>query len=83
MGGRLDMNDILDRINKVFRIIFEDDNLTVSDQTCAEDIEEWDSLKHIGILSLLEQEFGIEFDIDEIVSMENVGDMLKVIMQKI
>lgn len=77
------MSDILDRINKVFRIIFEDDNLTVSDQTCAEDIEEWDSLKHISILALLEQEFCIEFDIDEIISMENVGDMLKVIMRKI
>lgn len=77
------MNDILERINKVFKIVFENDNLTVSEQTSAEDIEEWDSLKHIGILSLLEQEFHIEFDIDEIVSMENVGDMLKIIRKKI
>ncbi len=76
------MNDILQRVNKVFKVIFEKEDLVVTEQTCADDIEGWDSLQHINLLSMLEQEFGLEFDIDEIVTMENVGDMVKVINDK-
>ena len=71
------MNSILERINKVFKVVFG------MEETCADDIEEWDSLQHINLLSMLEKEFQIEFDIDEIISMENVGDMVKVIESKI
>lgn len=73
------MNDILNRVNKIFRIVFKKENLTVTEATCADDIEDWDSLQHINLLAMLEDEFQIEFDIDQIVSMENVGDMVKVI----
>ena len=73
------MNDILERVNKVFQIVFNDENLTVTEKTCADDIEGWDSLQHINILAMLEKEFGIEFDIDQIVFLENVGDMVKII----
>ena len=76
------MNDILQRVNKVFKVIFEKEDLVVTEQTCADDIEGGDSLQHINLLSMLEQEFGLEFDIDEIVTMENVGDMVKVINDK-
>lgn len=76
------MNDTIQRVNKVFRIIFEKEDLVVSEKTCADDIDGWDSLQHINLIAMLEQEFGIEFDIDEIVSMENVGDMIRVIDEK-
>ena len=69
----------MERINKVFQIVFGDDNLVVTEKTCADDIEGWDSLQHINILSMLEREFGIEFDIDQIILLENVGDMVRVI----
>jgi len=81
-GGKIKMSDILQRINKIFRIIFENENLVISEETCADDINEWDSLQHINLIAMLEQEFGIEFDIDEIISMENVGDMVKVISSR-
>ncbi len=77
------MKNILERINKVFQIVFGMEDLVVLEETCADDIEEWDSLQHINLLSMLEKEFEIEFDIDEIVSMENVGDMAKIIEGKL
>ncbi len=77
------MNSILERINKVFKVVFGMEDLIIREETCADDIEEWDSLQHINLLSMLEKEFQIEFDIDEIISMENVGDMVKVIESKI
>lgn len=77
------MKNILERINKVFQIVFGMEDLVVLEETCADDIEEWDSLQHINLLSMLEKEFEIEFDIDEVVSMENVGDMAKIIEGKL
>lgn len=69
----------MERINKVFKTVFGDENLVVTEETCADDIESWDSLQHINIIAMLEREFGIEFDIDQIISLENVGDMVRVI----
>ena len=73
------MSNTLERINKVFRIVFDNKDLVVMEKTSAEDIEEWDSLQHINIISMLEKEFNIEFDIDQIISLENVGDMVRTI----
>ena len=76
------MKDTMERVNKVFKTIFENEGLVVSEQTCADDIDGWDSPQHINLIAMLEQEFGINFDIDEIISMENVGDMVCVIDSK-
>lgn len=73
------MDSVLERVNKVFKIVFGDENLVVTEKTCADDIEGWDSLQHINLLTMLEKEFQIEFDIDQIISLENVGDMVRVI----
>ncbi len=77
------MNDILERINKVFQVVFEDKDLVVTGETDADQIPKWDSLQHINLLAMLEQEFHITFEIDEIISIENVGDMLSVIETKV
>lgn len=61
------MNEVLEKINEVFRNIFEKENLVISEDTSADDIEGWDSLQHVKILVMLEQEFHVEFDIDEII----------------
>lgn len=77
------MSKTLQRVNMIFKIVFAKEDLVISEQTCADDIDGWDSLQHINLLSMLEKEFDMEFDIDEIVSMENVGDMINVIESKI
>lgn len=76
------MSKTLQRVNMIFKIVFAKEDLVISEQTCADDIDGWDSLQHINLLSMLEKEFDMEFDIDEIVSMENVGDMINVIESK-
>lgn len=74
--------NIINRIQDIFRDIFDDESLEINESTNAEDIEEWDSLIHITILQTVQDEFGIEFSIDEITEMKNVGDMIKAINQK-
>ena len=42
--------EIFERLNDVFREYFDDDSITVTDDTTAADIEDWDSLEHINLL---------------------------------
>lgn len=71
--------NILKEVTDIFKIIFDKADLKITLDTNAEDIEEWDSLKHINIIAMLEEHFHLQFEIDEIIEMENVGDMVKAI----
>jgi acyl carrier protein len=75
--------EVFEKINEVFRDVFEDDDITVTDATTAADIEDWDSLEHINLVNAIEQEFGIKFNMGQIVSMKNVGEMADIIMSKL
>ena len=75
--------EVFEKINEVFRDVFEDDDITVNDKTTADDIEDWDSLEHINLVNAIEQEFGVKFTMGEIVSMKNVGEMADLIMKKL
>ena len=55
----------------------------MSDATTADDIEEWDSLEHINLLAAVEQEFGMKFNMGQVVSMKNVGEMADIILSKV
>lgn len=72
-----DVDSVMERINKVFQIVFLDESLTVTGETTPDEVNGWDSLQHINLLSMLEDEFNIQFDVEQIVSMENVGDIEK------
>ena len=55
----------------------------MTDATTADDIEEWDSLEHINLLAAVEQAFGMKFNMGQVVSMKNVGEMADIILSKI
>ena len=71
--------EIYDRLNEVFRDVFDDDDINVNEDTTADDIEDWDSLEHINLISAVEDEFGIRFKMGEVSSMKNVGEMVEII----
>lgn len=73
---------IEERVNKVFRTVFENPNISVNDTTTAEDIEGWDSITHLTLITSIESEFGISFTGFEIMGMQNVGDMIRLVAQK-
>lgn len=79
----MERNEIFERLNGVFRDVFDDDSITVTDSTAASDIEDWDSLTHITLLSAVEDEFGISFNMKDVVKMQNVGDMADIIQKEI
>jgi len=71
------------RLNKVFCKVFKDDSIVISETTTAKDIEKWDSLTHLILISTTESEFGIKFKLKELIAMKNVGDFMKSIESKL
>ena len=70
---------IFDAVQNIFRDNFDDDSLVLTRETTADDIEDWDSLEHINLISAVEDEFGIRFKMGEVSSMKNVGEMASII----
>lgn len=75
--------EVFERLNKVFRDVFDDEEITVTDTTTAKDVEGWDSLIHITLVSEVEDEFDIHFEMRDVTKMQNVGEMADKIMELI
>ena len=78
----MDTREIFERLDRVFQDVFDDDTIHVTPKTTADDIEDWDSLEHITLISAVEREFRMKFKMGEISSMKNVGEMVDIIPQK-
>jgi len=74
---------IVENVDKIFKNVFDDDDLVITRDTSADDIEDWDSLEQINLLISMEKEFGIKFDIKEVSNLKNVGEMMDLIEKKI
>ena len=70
---------ILEAVQEIFRDNFDDDTLVITRETCADDIEDWDSLEQINLLTAMEKKFGLKFKLDDVRGLENVGDLLDLI----
>lgn len=70
------------RVNQVFRDVFDDESITVTDTTTADDIEDWDSLEHINLILALEEEFGMKFSMGEVTGMADVGAAVDIILER-
>jgi acyl carrier protein len=77
------MSEVRNRLQNVFREVFEDDNLEIFDEMTANDLDDWDSLQHITLIVAIEQEFSIKFTTPEIAGLKNVGDTLELIERKL
>ncbi|WP_322200936.1 acyl carrier protein [Acutalibacter intestini] len=78
----MDIREIFTRLNRVFQEVFDDRTIRVNPQTTADDIEDWDSLEHITLISAVEREFRMKFKMGEISSMKNVGEMAAIIQER-
>lgn len=72
--------NVFERLQKVFQDVFDDDEIEVTETTTSEDIEDWDSLEHINLVSAVEKEFGMKFTMAQVVGMKDVGEMVDVIL---
>ena len=78
----MNRNDIIKRLNDVFRDVFDDSSIVVTDKTTSADIEDWDSIEHINLIGAVEEEFGLRFKMKEVSGMKNVGEMIDIISER-
>ena len=74
--------EIYNKLNEVFSDVF-DEEITVTEDTTAADIEDWDSLTHITLISEVEDAFGIKMSMKDVLSLKNVGEMVDVILKSV
>ncbi len=65
-----------DRLQEIFRTVFADDALVVTDETTADDVPGWDSVAHINLMFAIEQDFDIQFTGNELAEMATVGELV-------
>lgn len=75
--------EILKKIKEIFIDAFDQDDLVIDLETTTADVEGWDSLMQMNLIEMIEDEFNMRFDMDEVVCMENVGTMVDIIISRI
>ena len=78
----MDARNVFARLDRVFQDVFDDSSIRVGPETTADDIEDWDSLEHITLIFAVEREFRMKFKMGEISSMKNVGEMARIVMER-
>lgn len=75
-------DQVFDRLEQVFRDVFDDDSIVLYEDTTADDIDDWDSIEHITLIAAVEQEFGMRFSMGEVSGMKDVGEMVTILAQR-
>jgi acyl carrier protein len=73
------MPDTLTQLTEVFRDVFDDDSLSITPQTTAKDIENWDSLMHVTLIVKVEKVFQVRFSSSDVAGLQNVGELVNLI----
>ena len=71
-----------ERLVDVFRLVFNDNALVLTDETTAADVPGWDSLEHINLMFALEEEFGVQFVGNEFAELENIGALKRMLEER-
>jgi acyl carrier protein len=72
-----------EKLQEIFRDLFDDDNIVLRDDTSAKDIAGWDSLTNIKLIVRIEKAFKIRFSTGELVEISNVGELVALIDKKL
>lgn len=75
--------EILAAVQDIFRDNFDDDSLVITRATNANDIEDWDSLEQINLLTAIEKKFGIKFKLADVRGLKDVGDLLDLVKRMV
>ena len=78
-----DVNNIMQELQPIFRDVFDDDSIILTNETNASMIEDWDSLSHIRLVVAVEKHFKIKFAFGELQDLKDVGEMAELIKTKL
>lgn len=79
----MERKEIFEKLTEIFRDVMDNDEIVLEENTTAEDIEEWDSLAHVQLIEKIEAVFGMKFSAKEMMSWDEVGELVDSIEEKL
>jgi len=79
----MERNEILEKLTAIFRTTFNDSELVLNDEMNAGDVENWDSLTNMLMISEVESQFGIRFKLKELNQLKNIGSIISILEEKL
>jgi acyl carrier protein len=70
-----------EELEQLFRDVFGNEDIVLTEETTAADIEEWDSLGHVSLMFSIEEHFGVQFEENELAEFANVGALERYLEQ--
>lgn len=77
------MDTILEQLQEIFRSVLEQPDLVLTRESDAHNVEDWDSLSHVNLVTAVEKKYKIKFALGELQDLKNVGDMMDLIQMKL
>ncbi len=77
------MNDILEQLQPIFQDILDQPDLVITRESNAQNVEDWDSLAHINLITAIEKHFKVKFALGDLQELKNVGEMVDLIEAKL
>jgi acyl carrier protein len=71
--------NILDKLTLIFQDVFDDEDICLDENTCSDDIEEWNSLNHISLILEIQEKWNIVIQPEQIVELTDVGRFVSLI----
>jgi acyl carrier protein len=79
----MELSDIIKQINAIFIDLFNDENIILSEKSDTSEIEAWDSLNHIQVITAIEKHFKIRFELNDLLNFQNIGDLSRGVQSKL
>jgi acyl carrier protein len=74
---------LYEKLTAIFHNVFDDDEIVLTPQLKASDVDGWDSLRHVRLVVSVEKGFGVRFAASEVGRLKNVGDLANLIAAKV
>lgn len=79
----MDKNAIIEKLTAIFHEVFNDNSIVLNDEMTANDVDNWDSLTHMLMITKVEDEFGVKFKLKELNKLKKVGDLIAIVDSKL
>ena len=79
----MERSEVLEKVTEICREVFEVDDLVITEETTANDVEAWDSLTHLSLINEIEEAYDVAFTLDEVTGSKNVGELITALIKHI
>lgn len=79
----MEREEIITKLTAIFKKVFNNNSIVITNEMTANDVDQWDSLTHMILISEIENDFSIKFKLKDLNKMKNVGDMIDIIISKL